>query len=78
MVALATGKGVNPNAAGEVWHLFEQQLNYPISLMNADEIDGRALKNIDHRPDVTGEDQQAPKTIVSVHQVLLHPWVESQ
>jgi len=47
VVALATGKGVNPNAAGEVWHLFEQQLNYPISLMNADEIDGSALKNID-------------------------------
>ena len=46
-VALATGKGVNPNAAGEVWHLFEQQLNYPISLMNADEIDGSTLKNID-------------------------------
>ena len=47
VVALATGKGVNPNAAGEVWHLFEQQLNYPISLMNANEIDGSALKNID-------------------------------
>jgi hypothetical protein len=46
-VALATGKGVNPNAAGEVWHLFEQQLNYPISLVNADEIDGSTLKNID-------------------------------
>jgi len=46
-VALLTGKGVNPNAAGEVWHLFEQQLNYPISLINADEVDGSALKNVD-------------------------------
>jgi hypothetical protein len=46
-VALLTGKGINPNAAGEVWHLFEQQLNYPVSLMNADEIDGSSLKNID-------------------------------
>jgi hypothetical protein len=46
-VALATGKGVNPNAAGEVWHLFEQQLNYPLNLLNADEIDGSVLKNID-------------------------------
>jgi hypothetical protein len=46
-VAMLTGKGVNPNAAGEVWHLFEQQLNYPISLVNADELDGSALKNID-------------------------------
>jgi len=46
-VALVTGKGVNPNAAGEVWHLFEQQLNYPINLINADEIDGSVLKDID-------------------------------
>jgi hypothetical protein len=46
-VAMLTGKGVNPNAAGEVWHLFEQQLNYPVSLINADEIDGSALKDID-------------------------------
>jgi hypothetical protein len=46
-VALLTGKGINPNAAGEVWHLFEQQLNYPVSLINADEVDGAALKNID-------------------------------
>jgi Zinc carboxypeptidase len=46
-VVLATGKGVNANAAGEVWNLFEQQLNYPISLMNAAEIDGAALKHID-------------------------------
>ena len=45
-VAMLTGKGVNANAAGEVWHLFEQQLNYPISLINADEVDGSALKNI--------------------------------
>jgi Zinc carboxypeptidase len=46
-VVLLTGKGVNANAAGEVWHLFEQQLNYPVSLMNADEFAGSALKNID-------------------------------
>ncbi len=46
-VAMLTGKGVSSDAAGEVWHLFEQQLNYPITLINADEIDGAALKNID-------------------------------
>ncbi|MBK6380846.1 MAG: zinc carboxypeptidase [Chitinophagaceae bacterium] len=46
-VALLTGKGVNPGAAGEVWHLFDQQLNYPVSLINADEVDGSALKGID-------------------------------
>ncbi len=46
-VALLTGRGVSPNAAGEVWHLFEQQLNYPVSLINADEVDGSTLKNTD-------------------------------
>ena len=46
-IALLTGKTVNPNAAGEIWHLFEQQLNYPLSLINAEDIDGAALKNID-------------------------------
>lgn len=46
-VALVTGNGVNPNAAGEVWHLFDQQLNYPISLINAEGLSGSSLKNID-------------------------------
>ena len=46
-IALLTGKTVNPNAAGEIWHLFEQQLNYPVTLINAEDIDGAALKNID-------------------------------
>lgn len=46
-VAMLTGRGVNPNAAGEVWHVFEQQLNYPITLINADEVSGSALKNVD-------------------------------
>ncbi len=46
-VVVLTGKGVNPNAAGEVWHLFEQQLNYPVSMINAEEIDGSTLKNTD-------------------------------
>ncbi|MGG9963011.1 M14 metallopeptidase family protein [Ferruginibacter sp. SUN106] len=46
-VAMLTGKGVNSGGAGEVWHLFEQQLDYPITLINADEINGAALKNMD-------------------------------
>ncbi|MFZ1785392.1 MAG: M14 family metallopeptidase [Ferruginibacter sp.] len=47
MVALLTGKGINANAAGEVWHLFDQQMNYPVSLINAEDIEGADLKNID-------------------------------
>lgn len=47
VVALLTGNEVNPNAAGEVWHLFEQQMNYPVSLINAEDMNGSVLKGID-------------------------------
>ena len=33
-IALLTGDGISPNAAGEVWHFFEQQIDYPITLIN--------------------------------------------
>lgn len=37
-VVLLTGEGVNANAAGEIWHFFDQQLGYPITLVNANDI----------------------------------------
>jgi hypothetical protein len=37
-VVLLTGSGVGSNAAGEIWHFFEQQLEYPITLVNQDEM----------------------------------------
>jgi len=46
-VAVLTGNGVGSNSAGEIWHFFEQQLNYPVSLINADEIGRVAWKNYD-------------------------------
>lgn len=36
-VALLTGEGVSPNAAGEVWHFFEKELDYPVTLINAND-----------------------------------------
>ncbi len=33
-VALFTGENVSVNAAGEIWNLFEEQLDYPIDLLN--------------------------------------------
>jgi hypothetical protein len=36
-VALLTGEGVNGNAAGEAWYFFEQQLGYPLTLINAND-----------------------------------------
>ncbi len=46
-VAMLTGRGVDASAAGEVWHLFDQQLNYPITLINAEEMSNINWKNID-------------------------------
>jgi len=40
-VALLTGEGVSSLGAGEVWHFFEKELGYPITLINAADI-GRA------------------------------------
>ncbi len=46
-VLLITGNEVNSNAAGEMWHLFEQQLNYPITLVNGDEAGRLRWKDFD-------------------------------
>jgi hypothetical protein len=36
-VALLTGEGVGSNAAGEIWHFFDHQVDYPVSLINAND-----------------------------------------
>ncbi len=46
-VALITGKGTDAGAAGEIWHLFDKQLNYPVTLINADDAGNVNWKNID-------------------------------
>ncbi|HEY6505009.1 MAG TPA: M14 metallopeptidase family protein [Chitinophagaceae bacterium] len=43
-VAVMTGEGVGSNAAGEVWHFFEKELAYPVTLINANDF-GRAKWN---------------------------------
>jgi hypothetical protein len=37
-IALLAGKEVSANGMGELWHFFEQQLNYPVTLINAEDI----------------------------------------
>lgn len=44
-VAMLTGDGVSSVAAGEIWNFFEQQLNYPLSLFNANDLSRVNLKN---------------------------------
>jgi hypothetical protein len=44
-VAMLTGDQVSSLGAGEVWHYFEQQLDYPITLINAADLGRANLKN---------------------------------
>jgi len=46
-VALVTGSGTAENAAGEVWHLFDEQLNFPVTLINSEDFRYADLKNFD-------------------------------
>jgi hypothetical protein len=36
-IALFTGEGVGSNAAGEIWHFFDHQIDYPVTLINAND-----------------------------------------
>ena len=33
-IALITGEGVSAGSAGEIWHFFDQELDYPVTLIN--------------------------------------------
>ena len=46
-VGLITGSQVNANAAGEIWHYFDYDLNYPITLLNYTNNNRFNLNNID-------------------------------
>ncbi len=36
-MSLLTGEGVSANSAGEIWHFFDQVLDYPLTLVNAND-----------------------------------------
>ncbi|MCO4291290.1 M14 family metallopeptidase [Solitalea sp. MAHUQ-68] len=46
-VAVLMGDDVSENAFGEVWHFFEQQLNYPVDVVQADRFDRLKLTDYD-------------------------------
>ncbi|MBS7564378.1 zinc carboxypeptidase [Mucilaginibacter sp. Bleaf8] len=46
-VMLLTGEGVSANAMGEVWHFFEQQVGYPISLVRYRDLNRVKLSDFD-------------------------------
>ncbi|MBP6023224.1 M14 family metallopeptidase [Ferruginibacter sp.] len=46
-VVCITGSDVNPNAAGEIWHLFDQQIQYPLTMLNGNSLRIGTLKQFD-------------------------------
>ncbi len=46
-VATVAGNGVSSLAFGEVWHFFEQQIDYPVTVIDIQSLSGAALSNID-------------------------------
>jgi hypothetical protein len=46
-VAVVMGDGISSLAAGEVWHFFEQQIGYPITVIDEQNLDAVNWKNID-------------------------------
>ena len=46
-VVLATGEGVGGNAAGELWHFFDQELDYPVTLINVNDLSRANWNEID-------------------------------
>ncbi|MEM1270687.1 MAG: zinc carboxypeptidase, partial [Bacteroidota bacterium] len=46
-VLLLAGQGVSSNATGEVWHYFDQQIGYPVTLIEPDRIDNVDLDDYD-------------------------------
>ena len=43
-IALFTGEGIGSNAAGEIWHFFDHQVEYPVTLVNVNDF-GRITWN---------------------------------
>jgi len=46
-VAVFTGEGVSSIAAGEVWHFFEKGIQYPVTLINVNDMSRAQWYNID-------------------------------
>jgi hypothetical protein len=46
-VAVMVGDGVSSLAAGEVWHFFEQQIGYPVTMVDEQHFDMISWKNVD-------------------------------
>ncbi len=68
-VMLVTGDGVSAEAMGEVWHFFEQQICYPITLVNYKDLNRAHFGDFDVAifPDGTYEDFPSEKLQSWIH-----------
>jgi len=46
-IAVVGGEGVSPTAFGEVWHFFEQQIGYPVTVLGSDYLRSIPLNKFD-------------------------------
>ena len=46
-VGMISGEKVSPTGAGEVWHFFEQDLDFPVTVLNIDAISMETLNELD-------------------------------
>jgi hypothetical protein len=59
-VLLVAGEGVSAEAMGEAWHFFEQQINYPVTLVKYKDLNSIRLDNFDVAIFPDGEYQDFP------------------
>ena len=46
-IGLVNGQGVSPGAFGELWHYFEQELDYPVTVINTEYLSRTDLNELD-------------------------------
>ncbi|WP_240731635.1 M14 family metallopeptidase [Hymenobacter radiodurans] len=46
-VGLVAGEGISPTAFGEIWHFFEQQIGYPVTVIGTDYLSSIPLQKFD-------------------------------
>jgi hypothetical protein len=46
-VAVLAGRGVSPNSFGEVWHFFEQQIGFPVTVLDTDHLAEVPIRSFD-------------------------------
>ncbi|MGY2131698.1 M14 family metallopeptidase [Hymenobacter sp. HD11105] len=46
-VGLVAGEGISPTAFGEIWHFFEQQIGYPVTVLGTDYLNSIPLQKFD-------------------------------